>query len=136
VQFRALKQTFGRSKLHSRTPEHAYVELEWSLLGLGLIQLLTAAEQIPQGIAPERTSVSLAVQVFRDAIGRGHTLRLRKALEEAVKDPYPRRGSKAARYRPENKDKPSAGKPKLVNATAEQRRKYRLLKDAEISLTA
>ena len=136
VQFRTLKQTFGRSKLHSRTPEHAYVELEWSLLGLGLIQLLTAAQQIPQGIGPERTSMSLAVQVFRDAISRGHTLRLSQALEEAVKDPYQRGGSKAARYRPDNKDKPSAGQPKLVNATAEQRRNYRLLHDVEISLTA
>jgi len=136
VQFRTLKQTFGRSKLHSRTPEHAYVELEWSLLGLGLIQLLTAAQQIPQGIGPERTSISLAVQVFRDAISRGHPLRLSQALEEAVKDCYQRGGSKAARYRPDNKDKPSAGQPELVNATAEQRRNYRLLHEVEISLTA
>ena len=112
------------------------MELEWSLLGLGLIQLLTAAQQIPQGIGPERTSISLAVQVFRDAISRGHPLRLSQALEEAVKDCYQRGGSKAARYRPDNKDKPSAGQPELVNATAEQRRNYRLLHDVEISLTA
>jgi len=136
VQFRTLKQTFGRSKLHSRTPAHAYAELEWSLLGLALIQLLAASQQIPQGIGPEQTSVSLAMQVFRDAISRGHTLRLSKALEDAVKDPYQRRGAKAARYRPKNKDKPAAGKPILVNANAEQRRNYRLLNDVEISLTA
>jgi hypothetical protein len=136
VQFRTLKQTFGRRKLHSRTPEHAYAELEWSLLGLALIQLLATAQQIPQGISPERTSVSLAVRVFQDAISRGHTMRLSKALEAAVKDPYQRRGSKAARYRPVNKDKPAAGQPKLVNATAEQRRNYRLLNDLETLLTA
>jgi hypothetical protein len=136
VQFRALKQTFGRSKLHSRTPEHAYVELEWSLLGLSLIQLLAATEQIPQGIGPAQTSVSLAVQVFQDALSRGHTQRLKKALQGAVKDRYHRQGSKAARYQPANKDKPAAGKPKLVNANAQQRRNYRLLNDVEISLTA
>jgi hypothetical protein len=136
VQFRTLKQTFGRSKLHSRTPTHAYIELEWSLLGLALIQLLAATEQIPQGISPEQTSVSLAVRVFQDAISRGHTQRLGKALEDAVKDPYQRRGSKAARYQPVNNDKPAAGKPELVNATAEQRRNYRRLNEVEKSLTA
>ena len=126
----------GRGKLHSRTPEHAHAELEWSLLGLCLIQLLAAAEQIPQGIGPERTSVSLAVQVFQDAISRGHTIRLKSALGEARKDTYQRRKSKAARYQPKNKDKPKAGKPIVVNANAEQRRNYRILKELEISLTA
>jgi hypothetical protein len=28
-----VKQTFGRRKLRSRTPERAYVELDWSLVG-------------------------------------------------------------------------------------------------------
>lgn len=136
VQFRALKQTFGRGQLRSRTPGHAYGELEWALLGLGLIQLLAAAEQIPQGIGPDRTSVSLAVQVFRDALGRGHARRLGEALEGAVKDSYTRGSSKAARYQPKNKDKPAAGQPVVSNATAEQRRKYRLLNEVPKSLTA
>jgi hypothetical protein len=127
VQFRSLKQTFGRSKLHSRTPELANAELEWSLLGLWLIQLLTASEQITQGIDPEQSSVSVAVQIFRDVMSRGHALGLRKALRGAVKDTYQRPSKKAARYRPKTKDKPSAGKPKVVSARAEQRRKYRLL---------
>ena len=35
LQFRTLKQTFGRSKLRSRTPAHALRELDWSLLGCG-----------------------------------------------------------------------------------------------------
>lgn len=127
VQFRALKQTFGRSKLQSRTPDRAYGELEWSLVGLWLIQLVTASEQIPAGIDPDRSSVSVAIQVFRDAMGRGSPMKLRKALRGAVKDSY-QRGSKKARYRPKTKDKPSAGEPKVVNASVAERHKYKLLK--------
>ena len=127
VQFRSLKQTFGRGKLRSRTPQRADVELEWSLLGLWLIQLLTAAEQIPAGIAPERSSVSVAVQVFRDAMRRGRPGCLHEELRRAVKDSYRRRSNKAARYRPKSKDKPSAGRPRIVDANDKQRLKYREL---------
>jgi hypothetical protein len=127
VQFRSLKQTFGRHKLHSRTPALAQIELHWSILGLWLIQLLAAAEQIPAGIAPERGSVSVAVQVVRDAMRAGPPCPVRSRLREAVKDPYRRRGSKAARYRPKNKDKPSAGHPKIEAPRDEERRKYQRL---------
>lgn len=128
VQFRSLKQTFGRSKLSSRTPERAYGELEWSLIGLWPIQLLTASEQIPKGIGPEKSSVSVAVQIVRDAMGRGRPMGLKIALRGAVKDECKRRGPKRARYRPQLKDKPSAGRPKIANANAEQNRKYRQMK--------
>jgi hypothetical protein len=126
VQFRSLKQTFGRGKLHSRTPNRAYGELAWSLLGLWLIQLLTASEQIPAGVGPERSSVSVAIQVVRDAMAPGRPSGLKPALRGAVKDTY-QRGSKKARYRPKTKDKPSAGKPKVVMASADESRKYRRL---------
>ena len=125
VQFRSLKQTFGRSKLHSRTPELAEAELEWSLLGLWLILLLTVSEQIPAGIGPERSSVSVAIQVFRDAMSHRGARGLKQELCDAVKDEYHRRAPKGARYRPQSKDKPAAGPPQVVTATAEQRRKYK-----------
>lgn len=131
LQFRSFKQTFGRSKLLSRTPDRAYAELEWSLMGLWLIQLLTATEQIPEGIGPERSSVSLAIQIFRDVMRLGPPIRLDSALREAVKDRYTRRSKKAARYRPQKKAKPSAGKPVIVNASVEQKRKYRKLTAAK-----
>jgi Transposase DDE domain len=127
VQFRSLKQTFGRGKLRSRTPERAYVELEWSLLGLWLVQLLSASEQIPAGLGPERSSVSVAVQIVRDAMSRGRPTSLQEELRGAVKDTYKRRSKKAARYRPKTKDKPSTGRPMVMNASAEQKRKYRQL---------
>jgi hypothetical protein len=124
VQFRTLKQTFGRAKLQSRTPERAYMELEWSLLGLWLIQLLTASEQIPSGIGPERISASVAIQIFQDAISRGRPRSLRQELKGAVKDSYKRHSKKAARYRPKSADRPATGKPKVINASAKHRHKY------------
>lgn len=127
VQFRSLKQTFGRSKLHSRTPAMAHVELNWSVLGLWLVQLLAAAEQIPAGIDPGQGSVSVAVQVVRDAMRGGAACRVRGQLREAVKDSYRRHGSKAARYRPKNKDKPSAGRPRIDDPSEAEKRKYNRL---------
>lgn len=127
VQFRTLKQTFGRSRLHSRTPMRAIRELEWSLIGLWLIQLLTASEQIPAGIAPERTSVSVALQVFRDAMGRSRPMGLKRSLREATTDEYQRTRPKGSRYRKKYKDRPSAKSPRVVQATAEQRRKCQQL---------
>jgi hypothetical protein len=42
LQFRTVKQTFGRRKLRSRTAARASVELDWSMLGLWMIQLFVA----------------------------------------------------------------------------------------------
>jgi len=136
VQFRTLKQTFGRAKLQSRTPERAYQELQWSLIGLWLVQLLSATEQIPIGIGPERSSPSVAIQIFQDAMSRGRPRSLRQELQGAVNDTYQRKSQKAARYRPKSKDRPATGKPKVVYASARHRHKYKLWFGLQKSLTA
>jgi hypothetical protein len=132
LQFRSYKQTFGRGKLLSRTPQRALVELDWSLLGLWMIQLLAVKEQLAMGSPPQRSSVALAVSVIQEAmhawpedVCNPHVLRHR--LSAAVKDEYHRATSKRARYRPHFKDVPSAGKPKIVRATARQRKAYQAL---------
>jgi hypothetical protein len=123
LQFRTVKQTFGRRKLRSRTAARAYVELDWSLLGLWMIQLFAVKEQVAMGEVPEHCSVSLAIHVIRATFQRpsevpdeAFTIKLRTA----TKDPYQRRTSKKARYKPEFKDKPAAGKPKVLTATRNQ----------------
>lgn len=132
LQFRSYKQTFGRGKLLSRTPQRALVELHWSLLGLWLIQLFAVKEQLAIASPPERSSVALAVSVIQEAmhacpeaICNARVLRAR--LSAAVKDEYHRTTSKRARYRPHFKDVPSAGKPKILRATARQRNAYQTL---------
>src|SRR5208337_3797051 len=68
LQFRSYKQTFGRGKLLSRTPQRALVELDWSLLGLWMIQLLAVKEQLAIASPPERSSVAVAVSVIQAAM--------------------------------------------------------------------
>lgn len=123
VQFRTLKQTFGRSQLRSKTPDRARCELDWSLVGLWMIQLFAVKEQLATGQSPMRCSTALALRAVREAFqpwphSGGARATLKSKLQHAVLDCYPRsKRSKRARYRPFTKDKPSAGKPSLITAT-------------------
>ena len=122
LQFRTLKQTFGRRTLRSRTPDRANAELEWSLLGLWMIHLFAVKEQMAIGEPPEHTIAAMAIHVVRSILflwcevpEEGSDLSTR--LQQAVLDRYTRRSSKQARYRPNKKDKPSAGKPQIEKAS-------------------
>jgi hypothetical protein len=120
LQFRTVKQTFGRRKLRSRTPGRAYVELDWSLMGLWMIQLFAVKEQIKIGQVPADCSVALAIQIVRATLRRWSELpeeTFATRLRDATKDSYKRKTSKAARYKPDYKDKPAAGMPKVLTAT-------------------
>jgi hypothetical protein len=126
LQFRALKQTFGRRKLRSKRPDRALVELDWSLVGLTIIQLFAMKEQIPFGEPPDHCSVSLAIRIVRETVDRWHETpaagqTLRRRLRIAVADDYQRTASKKARYRTDFKDKPAAKQPKLLNATRQHK---------------
>jgi hypothetical protein len=120
LQFRTVKQTFGRQKLRCRTPDRALVELDWALVGLWMIQLFAVKEQIEIGEVPEHCSVSLAIAVIRSMMNKcleRPSESFRQRLRGAQKDKYKRRRTKQARYRPDSKDKPAAGKPKIRAAT-------------------
>lgn len=135
LHFRAVKQTYGRGKLRSRNADHALVELEWSLIALTMIQLLSIREQRKIDIPPERSSVAQAIAAIRHAIDtwNEHVPRassMMVQLREATKDEYTRTKSKTARYQPNYKDKPTTGGPKVVKASAAQRTMYRSLSNA------
>ncbi len=132
LQFRAFKQTFGRRVLRSRTAENARVELEWSLVGLWMIQLYAVKEQIRIDSPPEQSSVALAVNIVQEIMRDPYCPisdpdELRKRLGAATKDKYQRTKSKRGRYRPPSKDKPSATKPIITKATREQKTNFRNL---------
>jgi hypothetical protein len=127
LQFRTLKQTFGRRKLRSKRPDRALAELDWSLLGLAIIQLFAVKEQVQFGELPEQCSVSLAIRIVRETLDRwyekpaaGETLGIR--LRGAVTDNYHRGSSKEARYRADFKDRPAAKQPKLLDATKQHKK--------------
>lgn len=133
LQFRSLKQTYGRGQLHSRTAACSYVEMDWSLVGLWMVQLFAVKEQIKVARPPASSSVSLSLSIIQTAMDRCHESVLNgrvldRQLSEAVTDAYVRTGSKAARYRSSQKDQPSATGPVLVTATEKQHRAYRELK--------
>jgi hypothetical protein len=135
LQFRTTKQTFGLGKLRSRNADHALAELEWSLMALTMIQLLAIREQTKIEIPPDQTSVAQAIAAIRHAIDtwnepvtRAESLTVQ--LRKSTKDTYRRTKSKSARYKPDYKDKPTAGKPIVMNATAAQKSKYRKLRTA------
>ena len=95
LQFRTLKQTFGRRKLRSRTPDHAYAELEWSLIGLWIVQLFAVKEQIIIGEPPSQTSAALALRVIRQMLLFGREVPeddedMTTLLQDAVVDTYDR----------------------------------------------
>jgi hypothetical protein len=126
LQFRTLKQTFGRRTLRSRTPERALVELDWSLMGLWLIQLFAIKEQIDLGKLPEHCSVGLAINIVRETFDRWWDqppsgTEMASRLGEAVKDSYVRTKPKRGRYKPQNGSEPSCGQPIILKATAEHK---------------
>jgi hypothetical protein len=129
LQFRGVKQTFGRSKLKSHNPDHALAELDWSLVALTIVQLFTIREQIKIDVPPEKSSVALALRAIRHAMDQWYEhaateTALPKLLQTAVKDDCNRESGKAARYKPNYKDKPKATKPKILIASKQQKAAY------------
>ena len=132
VQFRDLKQTFGRSKLRSRTPECAEVELHWSLLGLWMLRLLAIKEQVAMEEPSEKTSLAAVLRIIRSIMHhvseippRGESLR--EQLQTAFVDGYERHSKKKSRNYPRRKEEPSAGPPKVTAATETHKQKLRQL---------
>lgn len=126
LQFRSFKQMFGRGLLHSRTSECSYVEMDWSLAGLWMVQLFAVKEQIRVDRPPDSSSVSLSLAVIQNAMDmynedalNGRVLN--RELSNAVKDEYVRVSSKTARYKPNKKHKPSVAQPVLLKATDKQK---------------
>jgi hypothetical protein len=133
LQFRALKQTFGRGKLRSRTADNALVELNWSIVGLWIIQLYAVKEQIKFDHPPGQSSVAMALDIMQHALRNwsnpvpaGKTCR--RQLGQAIQDTYQRQHPKKGRYLRKYKHKPSATKPTLVKATRIQTQAYQALK--------
>jgi hypothetical protein len=132
LQFRSLKQTYGRTKLRSRTADHAEIELHWSLVGLALLQLLALKEQSQAGQPPEKTSIAEVLRVVRSmiadqsaALPRNETLHQR--LGRATTDKYERNSKKKSRNYPRRKEEPNCGKPIINRATSQHKTKLELI---------
>lgn len=130
VQFRSLKQTFGRTKLRSRTPENATVELDWSLVALWMVQLLALKEQAKAREPGEATSIAVVLKIVRQMMQRdadepGRDESFRKQLAQAVTDTYERKSKKKSRNYPRRKEEPAPSKPIVKTATKEHKQQLK-----------
>jgi hypothetical protein len=130
--FRCLKQTFGRRVLLSKTAAHAEVELQWSIVGLALIQLHGIKALIDRGLDPHKLSEAEAIRVIQSTILQiDFTPRTRKVLSHrlkaAVLDDYVRTRPKQGCHVHRKKTTKPTGQPQIVTATEEQRRDARRL---------
>jgi len=134
LQFRSFKQTFGRTKLRSRTPDCAEIECHWSLLGLWMVQLLALKEQTATDEPPPQTSIAAVLRIIRSMMYNQVTTRrsptLAQQLQTATTDSYERHSKKKSRNYPRRKEEPSAGPPKILVATEVEKRKLRKTKRA------
>ncbi len=133
LEFRALKQTFERRKLRSRKSERALVEMEWSIFAMTVIGLFALKQQLSSPDAdPKKLSFAGSLRAVRRSLNQltrrpADQSGLGELLKAALVDDYERSGSKAARYKPNNKDKPSCGLPKIMRATTAHRKKLKQL---------
>ena len=125
VFFRSFKQTFGRRKLRSDSPDNALLELDWSLVGLWMVYLMAVAEVIEQGESPHRVSVAGVLSAIRTVM-RDYRWRpdpgedLTSLLGQALIDSYVRHRSKTSRNYPRKKNEKPAGKPVIQPASRDQ----------------
>lgn len=133
LEFRGLKQTFDRRTLRSRKSERALVEMEWSIFAMTVIELFALKEQLSEpDVTPKKLSFSEALRAVRKSLQHlrdrpAHVPDFKTMLREALLDEYQRKGTKAARYQPNKKDKPSCGLPKIFRATARHRQRLKEL---------
>ena len=124
--FRTFKQTFGRRKLRSRAPEHAKLEVDWSLIALWAVCLLAQREIAKSGGDPCRLSPVKAIKAIQEVICHYRNRpdepkeSLGWMLRNALQDDYQRTSSKAARAYPRKKKRERTGVPKIATASKSQ----------------
>jgi len=137
VEFRGLKQTIDKHQLRCRNSDRLLVELNWSLCGMAVAELLALREQIAQRerrtthqTDPQDRSLANTMRALRKAM---RNLRapcdpwdnLLQNLSQAKVQRYRNRTDKRARYRPANPDKKTLGEPKLRQINAREREKLK-----------
>ena len=136
VFYRSCKQTLQRRRMLSRTPRAAEEELAWSVLGLWLMGMMTAAAVAARGGDPLAWSAALARQRLRRAMrqaaaGRRERAPLARQLAGAVRDGYTRKGSKKARNWPHKKRERPPGAPDIRPATRQEVRSAQRLRQKQ-----
>lgn len=135
VEYRGLKQTIDKHTLRCRNSERLLVELDWSIRGMAVAELIALREQLGteadsnEDYDPQDRSLANTMRTLRTCMRRlhKHDEGLLHALSQALVQRYNNRTDKRARYRPPNPDKKPLGDPTITKMTAEQRNKLKQL---------
>jgi hypothetical protein len=135
VEYRGLKQTIDKHTLRCRNSGRLLVELDWSIRGMAVAELIALREQLGTeadsnaDYDPQDRSLANTMRTLRTCMRRLHKRDddLLHALSQALVQRYNNRTDKRARYRPPNPDKKPLGDPTITKMTAEQRNKLKQL---------
>ena len=132
VEFRGLKQTIDKHHLRCRNSDRLLVELDWSIRGMAVAELLALREQISsrkdaaaEDYDPQDRSLANTMRTLRKCM-RNLTKYWDRAdglliqLSQATVQRYNNRTDKRARYRPKNPDKKPLGDPQVRKMNAHE----------------
>jgi len=136
VEFRGLKQTIDKRKLRCRNDGRLLAELDWSLRGMAIAELIALNQQILEkrkrrvDYDPKDRSLANTLRVLRTCmrnLGRpaDTTECLLLRLAKATVQRYHNHTDKRARYRPKNPDMKPLRDPGMRGLTADERKKLR-----------
>ena len=132
VELRGLKQTLGKHKLRCRNSDRLLAELDWSLRGMAIAELIALRQQILAKVkqrendTPKDRSLANTLRALRKCmrnLGREvePTESLTMELTKATVQRYRNRTNKRARYRRKNPDIKPLGDPVVRMLTADER---------------
>lgn len=119
VSYRWLKQSLNGRKMLSTSAAHAELEMDWTLMGLWTLTLISLA----QGVAADRLSIAGTLRVVRAAMTRRRIpgrRRLSDQLRRARRDSYMRQSEKSKRHWPKRARVHRCGTPVARMANAEE----------------
>jgi Transposase DDE domain len=139
--YRHFKQTFERRKLRSHAADNAESEATWSLLGLWAMALHAEVQLAREGVSARRMSVAKILSAYRKSMreyksGPDPGESLAELVSKALIDPY-KRADKSSRDYPRKKHGHAIGAPQIRNATKDQIKTARQIRDQRaLGLTA
>ena len=138
VEFRGLKQTIDKHKLRCRNSDRLLVELDWSLRGMAVSELLALREQIAatredkpgEDYDPQDCSLANTMRALRKCMRKLNKYcdradGLLHELSQATVQRYANQTDKRARYRPKNPDKKPLGDPTVRKMNETERDRLR-----------
>lgn len=124
VSYRWLKVSLQGRKMQSTNAAHARLEMDWILMSLWTLSLLS----LSAGVPGKKTSVAGVLRAVRMAMTQRRTsVRLRATLSRARSDTYLRRRPKRKRHWPAKARLHRCGLPLARMANAQEIAKYQRL---------